>query len=205
MIGLLVYTVFLIFKAPKLVSFFAFFIFLTLLPALPLNYKVTSRNLYLPSIGFSIALAYLITLVVERFKSRATIRHLIIAGVGVYVLLSVAAIWVTSLEYRRNQTLVAAMISDIQASHTDLTDCKFVLLDHMPGRTVIGPTMIYKLGYKNVVVASNDPVNGPIDIPKVLWEIEKLKEPFVVFDYRDGHLVEVTREYLSIDEFDAGS
>jgi len=199
MLGLIAYSIYLIFRAPKLVSFFAFFIFLTLLPALPLNYKVTSRNIYLPSIGLSVILAYLLERINERFKARRSLNRLIHIGAGALAIVSVISIWVTSLEYKKNQMLVASMISDIKTTGVDLSNCKFVLLDHMPGRTIIGPTMVYRFGYTNDVVASNDPVYGPIDIRKALKEIRLTGEPFAVFDYRNGHLVDVTGEYILHD------
>ena len=204
MLGLMAYSIFLIFRAPRLVSFFAFFIFLTLLPALPLNYKVTSRNIYLPSIGLSVILANLLGRIVERFKARQSLKRLFYVGSGALAVLSAISIWVTSLEYRKNQMLVASMISDIRSSGVDLINCKFVLLDHMPGRAIIGPTMIYRFGYINDVVASNDPVYGPIDIGKALREIRLTGEPFEVFDYRDGHLVRVTDEYILRDARQSG-
>jgi hypothetical protein len=197
---LMAYCAMLIFKAPGQIRFFSFFIFLALLPALPLNYKVTSRNIYIPSIGLAVVLAYALDYLLGRFSSRAIIRRAVTVGIGAFVAISVASIWITSHEYRRNQTLVASMVADIQKSGLNMADYKFLLLDHMPGRTVIGPTLIYRLGYNDVVVASNDPVNGPIDIDEAVEDIRHFNVPFVVLDYRDGHLAECTAEYISTDE-----
>jgi hypothetical protein len=195
MFGLIAYSAYLIFRAPALISFFAFYIFLALLPALPLDYKVTSRNVYLPSIGLCVIMSFLITRVLERLRQQGISRFLFIGGIAVFSLISIMSIWVTSLQYRKNQTLVTAMIADVRASHVDLSKCKYIFLDHMPGRTVLGPTMIYRLGYLNDIVASNDPVAGPIDVKEALREMHPPRGTYAVFDYRNGHLVEITDEY----------
>jgi hypothetical protein len=197
MAGLMAYTAFKVFRGSRPVRFFAFFVFLTLLPVLPLDYKVTSRNLYLPSIGLSVVLAGLFLTALKSLGSKTGVRRALISAAVIYALVSIAATWITSLEYRKNQTLVASMVADVRASGVDLGRCDFVLLDHMPGRTIIGPTLMYRFGYIDVVVASNDPVSGPVDIPSVVRELCSKGMPFVVFDYRHGHLVESTENYVA--------
>ena len=69
-------------------------------------------------------------------------------------------------------------------------------LDHIPGRTIIGPPMIYRLNFKGTVIAFNDPVRGPINIEKTADSLYNEGVPIVVFDYRDGRMVEATEEYI---------
>lgn len=197
--GLVLALLYIIARAPKPIKFFALFIFIALLPALPLNYKVTSRNIYIPSIGLAALAGYFAGEMLARLEGAPMRRRLLIGTLAAYAAVSIAANWTASLEYRKHQTIVAGMIEDMRNSGRNLADYSYVLLDHMPGRAVVGPAMIYRLGYRHEVIASNDPVYGPVDIPKALREVRAKGEPYAVFDYRGGHLVDVTAEYSRAD------
>jgi hypothetical protein len=173
------------------------FILIGLIPALPLNYKVTSRNLYIPSIGLSVLLGFILLTLYERIKNSGWQKAVAYAFLVVYFCVNIIGVWVTAHEYRKNQTMVASLVEDLRGSDLDLNKYDYILIDHLPGRTVVGPAMIYKLGYYHEVIASNDPsAPGPIDIERAAREVVSTNKPFVVFDYRDGHLKEATSEYL---------
>jgi hypothetical protein len=184
------------FKGKGAIRFFVIFIFLTLLPALPLNYKVTSRNIYIPSIGLAVLAGYFITLLLEKFSEKAISKKLIYLFLGFYIIINIVAVGTTSLQYHKNQQLVSEMISDLKSSGIELNKFRYVLLDNLPGRSVVGPAMIYMLNFRNEVIASNDPVSGPVDIKAAARDIQSKGITFVVFDYQDGHLIEDTRDYL---------
>jgi hypothetical protein len=186
-----------IIKAPRPVKFMTVFILITLVPALPLSYKVTSRNLYIPSIGLSVLLGFIFLTLYERVKCGRWQKSIAYVLLGVYFCANIAGVWVTTREYRKTQSLVASMIEDLRATGMDLKKYDYILLDHLPGRTIIGPAMIYKLGYNHEVIASNDPsAPGPVDIQLAAREVASSNKSFIVYDYRDGHLKEVTSEYL---------
>jgi hypothetical protein len=184
-------------KAPRAVKFMVIFILIGLIPALPLNYKVTSRNLYIPSIGLSVLIGFILLSLYERIKDRGWLRKIAYAFLAVYFCVNIIGVWVTAREYRKNQTMVASLIEDLRGSGLDLNKYDYILLDHLPGRTVVGPAMIYKLGFYHDVIASNDPsAPGPIDISRAAREVASSNKSFKVFDYRDGHLKEATSEYF---------
>jgi hypothetical protein len=194
-VGLILALLYIVAKAPRPIRFYALFIFIALLPVIPLNYKVTSRNIYIPSFGLAVLAGYYLDILIERMKGARLGRHLVYLALGGYMAISVAANWTASLEYRKHQTIVAGMIEDLRDSGRDFTKYDYVFLDHMPGRAIVGPAMIYKLGYNREVIASNDPVFGPIDIPAAVEEIRRKGAPYAVFDYRDGHLVDITDDF----------
>jgi hypothetical protein len=195
--GLLVVAAYVFIKSRGVVRFLVIFIIIALLPALPLNYKVTSRNIYIPSIGLSVLFGYFFYMIYERLKNRNWLRILMYLFLTGYLLINIMGAWVASHEYRKTQTMVASLIDDFKTSGLDLNKYNFVLLDHLPGRTVVGPAMIYKLKFNHEVIASNDPsVPVPSDIHAVARDFSSRNIPFVVFDYRDGHLRESTADYL---------
>ena len=186
-------------KTPRQIRFFLLFIFITLLPIIPLNYKVTSRNIYLPSIGLSAVGGYLIYRLLWNRALKVISKVVIAALVTLYFAVNIAAIDIATAEYRETQNLVKGIINDMADSGLDFRSIHLVLLDHLPGRTIVGPAMIYRLHYKGSVIASNDPINGPIDIHHAADSLYNEGVPFYLFDYRDGKMVEAKGDYLRND------
>jgi hypothetical protein len=176
------------------IRFFVILIILALVPALPLNYKVGSRNIYIPSIGLAAVGGYVISMLASRMGRPG--KRILYGALCAFMAASIVAVWYTSLEYRRIQTLASGMITDLGKSGIDLNQFEYVLLDHMPGRSILGPSMIYRFNYRQEVIASNDPLSGPVDIRAAVRDVYSQGFSFVVFDYRNGHLVEATNEYL---------
>ena len=197
MIGFIPFSIWLYIKSPRPVRFFIVFIYIALLPILPLNYKVSSRNIYIPSIGLAAAVGYLFYRFLWTVDSRSWLRRIGIAIFFIYAISSIGAIGVASREYHKTQKLVAGIVDDLERSGLDLNDYQFVLFDHLPGRVIVGPAMIYRLHFKRSVVASNDPLRGPIDIESKADSLYNEGVPIIVFDYRRGHMVEATKEYTS--------
>jgi hypothetical protein len=193
-LGLIGGLLFAFFRSQKTIKFFVILILLALVPALPLNYKVGSRNIYIPSIGLAAVGGYVISKLASRLGRPG--KRILYGALCAFMAASIVAIWYTSLEYRRIQTLVSVMITDLGHSGIDLNQYEYVLLDHMPGRTIVGPAMIYRFNYRHDVIASNDPLAGRIDIKAAARDVYSKGFPFVVFDYRNGHLVEATNQYL---------
>jgi hypothetical protein len=173
--------------------------FITLLPIIPLNYKVTSRNIYLPSLGFTVVGGYLF----YRFiwgRNRKLAKLLLSIFLILYFAVNIIAIDITTAEYRTTQKLVAGIIDDMEDSGLDFQETRLVLLDHLPGRTIVGPAMIYRLNYRGAVIASNDPIRGPVDIKQKADSLYNEGIPFYLFDYRDGRMVEAKSEYIESTE-----
>jgi hypothetical protein len=196
MFGFIPLSIWLYVKSPKQVRFFILLTYMALIPILPLAYKVGSRNIYLPSIGLAVMAGYFFYSIVWNTKVGLWLKRTGMAVFLIYVVVSVAAIGITSQEYYRTQTLVGGIIDDIKEADVDINDYRYVLLDHIPGRAIIGPAMIYKLNFERAVIASNDPVRGPINIEKVADSLYSEGVPIVVFDYRNGRMVEATEEYI---------
>jgi len=196
MVGLIPFSIWLYIKSPKPVRFFILFIYIALLPILPLNYKVSSRNIYLPSLGLAVMVGYLFHNIVWNIGARLWLKRAAFTGSLIYIGISVASINITSQEYYRTQELVGDIVDDIGKADIDINDCQYVLLDHIPGRAIIGPSMIYRLHFKRAIIASNDPLRGPVDIEKTADSLYNEGVPIIVFDYRDGHMVEATEEYV---------
>ena len=198
--GFVPLSIWLFIKSSKQVRFFIIFVFVAMLPIIPLNYKVSSRNIYLPSLGLAVVAGYMLYDLFWRSRSASWIKGTVFASIIVYTGLSVAAINVTSLEYRRTQTLVDSIIADLHGSGSNLNDYRYVLLDHVPGRAIIGPAMIYRLHFEHFLLASNDPVKGPIDIDRAADSLYNESVPIIVFDYRRGHMVEATADYIPAEK-----
>lgn len=196
MFGFIPLSIWLYVKSPKQVRFFILFIYMALLPILPLNYKVGSRNIYMPSLGLAVMVGYFFYSIVGNMSDRLWLKRTGMAAFLIYVVVSVAAIGITSQEYYRTQRLVGDIIDDIKEAEVNINNYRYVLLDHIPGRAIIGPVMMYKLNFKQAVIASNDPVRGPINIEEVVDSLYNEGVPILVFDYRDGRMVEATEEYI---------
>ncbi|MEE9554005.1 MAG: hypothetical protein V3W18_06870 [candidate division Zixibacteria bacterium] len=189
-------SVWLFIKSPKQVRFFILFVFVVMLPIIPLNYKVGSRNIYIPSLGLAVMAGYTLNLFLSKSTIKERLRKMVLIAAACYMAVSVAAVTVTSSEYRKTQLLVSGIIDDLRDTGIDLNNSDCVLLDNLPGRTVVGPSMIYRLDFKRYLIASNDPVKGPIDIATAADSLYNLNKSFVVFVYRDGRMVEATKEYI---------
>jgi hypothetical protein len=183
-------------KSPKQIRFFIIMIFVTLLPIVPLNYKVTSRNIYLPSLGLAVVGGYLFYKFIWETKRKGSLKLILSLSLLLYFAINIIAIDITTREYRDTQNLVRGIITDMKDSGMDFEKIDLVLLDHLPGRTIVGPAMIYRLNYRGSVIASNDPIKGPIDIKQKANLLYNQGVPFYLFDYRDGRMVEARREYL---------
>ncbi len=184
-------------RSSKQVKFFILIIFITLLPIIPLNYKVSSRNIYLPSLGLAVLIGYMFSEMIRKSKSRPWLRIVAYSLFVGYMGISVAAIDITSLEYKSTQNLVRGIVDDIGASGLDLNSRRYTLLDHMPGRAIAGPAMMYRLGFRRPLIVSNDPIKGPLDIKFKADSLYNEGIPFFLFDYRSGHMREATEEYIS--------
>jgi hypothetical protein len=175
-------------------------IFVTLLPIVPLNYKVTSRNIYLPSLGLAVVGGYLFYKFIWEMKKKGSLKLILSVLLLVFFAVNIIAIDITTREYRETQNLVRGIITNMKDSGMDFEKIDLVLLDHLPGRTIVGPAMIYRLNYRGSVIASNDPIKGPIDIKQKANLLYNQGVPFYLFDYRDGRMVEAMREYIESTE-----
>lgn len=194
--GFIPFSIWLYMKSTRPVKFFILFVFVTLIPILPLNYKVGPRNIYLPSLGLAVMYAFAIDWLLASDKISSGIRKLAAIALLIYFGAGIAAVDITSLQYYRTQKQVSGIIDDLKSSDEDLNQYTYVLFDHVPGRAIIGPAMIYSFHFKHNVIASNDPVSGPVDIHAAADSLYNERIPLVIFDYRGGHMVNVTREYL---------
>ena len=91
--------------------------------------------------------------------------------------------------------MVSELVSDLTATGIKPGDYPYILFDNLPGRANIGPAMVFHFHYDHDIIASNDPINGPIDIKAAARDLQAKGVTFLVFDYRDGHLVEATAQY----------
>ncbi len=194
--GFLPLSIWLWVKSSKQTRFFVMFVFIVMLPIIPLDYKVGSRNIYIPSLGLAVMAGYMLNLLLSKPAAKSRLKKIVLVATAVYMGVSIAAVSVASMEYRKTQMLVAGIVDDLRDSGIELNNSDCVLLDNMPGRTVVGPSMIYRLEFQRYLFASNDPVNGPIDIAAVADSLYNDGVSFVVFDYRNGRMVEATGEYM---------
>jgi hypothetical protein len=183
-------------KSPKQIRFFILLTFITLLPIVPLNYKVTSRNIYLPSLAFTVVGGYIFYRILWDWIKNRSPRIFFSVLLLIYFIINVIAIEITTREYHKTQYLVRNIVDDMEDSGLDFEKINLVLLDHLPGRTIVGPAMIYRLNYRGSVIASNDPISGPIDIKQKADSLYKEGVPFYLFDYRDGRMTEAKEEYI---------
>jgi len=193
-IGLLVLLVYALFRGGRTAGFFVLFIFLTLLPAMPYDYKVTSRNLYLPSIGLAVVAGIMLDKLLNRV-ARNSARYVVYLCAAFYVIGSIGAIWVTARTYHKNQVLVSELVADLAETKIEMNGYPYILFDNLPGRANIGPAMVFHFHYDHDIIASNDPINGPLDIKAAARDLQAEGVTFLVFDYRDGHLAEATAQY----------
>ena len=94
-IGLLALLVYALLRGGRAAGFFVLFIFLTLLPAMPYDYKVTSRNLYIPSIGLSVVAGIMLDRLLNSLR-RNSARYVVYLCAAFYAIGSIGAIWVTA-------------------------------------------------------------------------------------------------------------
>ena len=193
--------IYLLIKFPRPIKFFVIFVLLTLIPALPFTTKVASRYIYIPSIGLAAIWGYLLSLLLKKLETHSNWRKVVITSIIASLMINIAAIAVTSAQYRKTQGMVRSMVEDVRDSKVDLSKYQLVLLDHLPGRAAPGSALWYYFGF-NVIIASNDAINGPIDIPKAAADLTSQGKLFVVFDYQNGHLKEATKEYIAHDRDD---
>jgi hypothetical protein len=198
MVGFIPLSIWLYVKSPRPVRFFIIFMYVALLPILPLNYKVSSRNIYLPSIGLTVATGWLFYRIFWTAEGRSRLKRIGTAIIVALVVVNMAAVVVASREYYRTQKMVDSIVDDMQRMDVDFNACQYVLLDHLPGRVIVGPAMIYRLHFRRALIASNDPLRGPIDIESKADSLYNEGVPILVFDYRQGHMVDATEEYISI-------
>ncbi len=196
MAGLIPFSIWLYIKAPKQVRFFLLLIFIMLLPILPLEYKVGPRNIYLPSLGIAVVAGYILHGLISSRRVSLWLRRACLAAMLAYIGISMIAIDIASLEYRKTQALVTDIIEDLKESGVDFNKYEFTIFDNVPGRAIIGPSMMYKLNYEHYVIASNDATRGPVNIEMVADSLYNEGVPIVVFDYRHGRMLEATEEYI---------
>jgi hypothetical protein len=195
--GFIPLSIWLYVASPRPVRFFIIFMYIALLPVLPLNYKVSSRNIYLPSLGLAVAAGWIFYRIFWKFNGRSLLKKIGTAVIIVIVVINVGSIAVASREYYQTQKQVDSIVDDLERMDVDLNNCRIVLLDNLPGRVIVGPAMMYRLHFKQAVIASNDALKGPIDIAAKADSLYNEGVPILVFAYRQGHMVEATKEYTS--------
>ena len=187
--------IYLLIKSPKMIKFFVLFVPLTLLCVLPFTSKVSSRYIYVPSIGLSTIAGYYLNELLQRLERGSLKRNIVLISMMIFATINISAIAATSRIYHQTQAVVRSMVEDVRNSKVDLNKFQFVLLDHLPGRAAPGPAFLYYFA-SNEIVASNDAMFGPIDIPKAAADLAAQGKTFIVFDYQNGHLREATRQYV---------
>jgi hypothetical protein len=123
-------------KSPKQIRIFIIMVFISLLPIVPLNYKVTSRNIYLPSLGLAVVGGYLFYKFIWEMKKKGALKIILSLFLLAYFAINIIAIDITTREYRTTQNLVRGIIADMKDSGLDFEKTDLVLLDHLPGRTI---------------------------------------------------------------------
>lgn len=195
-ISMILAMIYLLIRSSRIIKFFVIFIPLTLLLILPFGFKVVPRYIYIPSIALSAIAGYYFNGLLQKLAHRPHWRTVAMTAFSLFVLTNIAAIGVTSHEYQKTQHLIRGMVADINESEINLHKYRYLLLDHLPGRVGPGSAFYYYFSSADII-ASNDIVNGPIDIPKAAAGLASQGKSFVVFDYQNGHLKEATQKYVA--------
>lgn len=159
------------------------FVFISLLPALPLASKVSSKLLYLPSIGVAILAGSLWRRCSHRLGGFGGKTITVIAAL--YFSLQALAINLTIVYYRSLQEASEIILEKIDDLKIDFNHYAYVLVDNAPGRSRPWTPFRLRYGYRGEVRARNESYEKQVDLDSLMVELEKRNISFIALDCRN--------------------
>lgn len=178
------------------------FIFMSLLPSLPLDSKVSSKLLYLPSIG----VAFLAGSLWQRssLRLRGFGGKIIIVIAALYFIVQALAINLTIRYYHSLQAASEIILKKIDDMKIDFNRYAYVLVDNAPGRSRPWTPFRLRYGYRGEVRARNDAYEKQMDLDSLMAELEKRNINYIALDC-GGKTVKISRIFDPRDDTGSGS
>lgn len=169
-----------------------FLIVITLIPATLLNFKVSTKLVYIPSIGFGILAGSFFSRLLER--SRLNKLNYLIWVVIVYLVIQAVAINLTIKNYRDTQEKVAFFINELKRLDINWDEYEYFLLDNLPGRTRMGPALKYRFGYAKNFLEVNEQPDRLLNLEEEKRKLVSARKGFIIIDFKSGVPI-VNEEY----------
>jgi uncharacterized membrane protein YwzB len=169
-----------------------FLIVVTLIPATFLNFKVSTKLVYIPSVGFGILAGSLFSRLLERLRLKK-LNYLIWVAI-IYLSVQAAAINLTIKNYRDTQEKVAFFINELVRLDINWDEYEYFLLDNLPGRTKMGPALKNRFGYSKTFLEVNEQPDRLLNLEEEKRKLVSNKKKFIIIDFKSGAPI-VKEEY----------
>jgi hypothetical protein len=161
------------------------FTVIALIPAIFIKSKVSTKLVYIPSIGVAILVASFIK---QGLSQAGQIgRKIISVFLAVYLICQSTAIILTIDYYRSTQKQVAFMLDEIDRLDIDWNQYEYMLFDNVPGRARLGNAFKYRHG---ITIRLIDRYEQAVNQPDITAEKQKLKaanKSYILIDFAGGH------------------
>jgi hypothetical protein len=161
-----------------------FLIVVTLIPATLLNFKVSTKLVYIPSVGFGLLTGSCFSRLLERSRLKK-FNYLICVPI-VYLIIQAVAINLTIKNYRNTQEKVAFFTNELEKLDISWDEYEYFLLDNLPGRTKMGPALKNRLGYSKIFLEVNEQPDELLNLEEERRKLVSTKKRFIIIDFKSG-------------------
>ncbi|MCP4582526.1 MAG: hypothetical protein GY839_13035 [candidate division Zixibacteria bacterium] len=163
---------------------FLVFIAVMLGIAAALDSKVSSKLVYIPSIGLAIIAGSLFIRLLKWLEPKKT-KYLIAIAI-VYLFCHSAAINFTIIKYRHTQEQTNYLIDKLEQLDIDWDRYDYLLFDNIPGRIRIGFPLGYRFGFTKRLIDISEEVEKKLDIEIEKSKLENAGISYIFIDFSSG-------------------
>ncbi len=189
----------LLFKGNRLERFFIVFILASLiLPSFYEN-KISTKLLYIPSLGIAVLFGSLFSRLYEAWNVNQ--RRILTISFSLYLVIQAIAINITIYAYRQNHNEVRQIGESIEQLNIDWNNYDYLVLDNIPGRARPGHYLKYRFGFDIHLILNNEQTE---DLPSLDNERKKLRQdnlPYIYINYNRGHPIIMEQSYQEKDNY----
>jgi hypothetical protein len=161
------------------------FIFVSLIPVIFMDSKVSTKLVYIPSIGVTIMAASLLRQYVFKPDRRRNI--LLISILIIYLGLQSSAIMATIFYYRATQKTVATLLDEIGELNINWNNYDYLLFDNVPGRARLGNAFKYRFKSSCRLIDKYNQSENQFDLFAERQRLKDADTSYIMIDFASGH------------------
>lgn len=187
----IIIAVYIVIKGTKAEKLAVLFMIIALIPAIFWEAKVSSKLLYVPSLGFAIAagsLCYRFTIKI-REKRLILIKGMLL----LYFLCHSIALNLTINSYRDNHEKTNFFLDKLEQLDIDWDKYEYLLFDNVPGRVRMGHALRYRFRFYKRLIDINQQYEQQSNLFEEKLKLRDASISYILFDFKTGTPVVLER------------
>jgi hypothetical protein len=162
-------------------------IVISLIPAILYQRKISTKLVYIPSIGVAILAASIMSRALSHVNQVG--RKIIWGCLIIYFTFQSGAVILTINYYIVTQKTVSTLLNELDRLNIDWDRYQYMLFDNVPGRARLGNAFKYRHKKAPILFDSYAEADNPIDIANEKQRLKAAHLSYILIDFASGHPV----------------